>query len=331
MYISGTNYPIYPNNMPQSAVQIKISRTGLITIFAGCSDLGQGCDSLLAHIVCEELGANFENIKVITGDSVLCPVDLGSYSSRVTLMIGLAVQEACRKIREKIQKAIIIKWNIYDNISPKEILFSENKIWYSKNEKLNMSISEAFCETEAQFGSISEVGNYITKIRGGKYKGGTIGASPAYSCTAHIAEVIVDVNTGKINVKNIWVAHDCGKAINPALVEGQMEGATYMGAAEVSLEEMLYGNNSRAGMLIGPNLLNYKIPTTCDTPNIKSIIIEQPDKNGPYGAKEAGEGPLHSSIPAIANAIYDAIGVRLFELPFTPIKILNALQDKKNA
>jgi 4-hydroxybenzoyl-CoA reductase subunit alpha len=140
----------------------------------------------------------------------------------------------------------------------------------------------------------------------------------------------------------VWVAHDCGTAINPVIVEGQIEGSTYMGVAEVSLEEMLYGPypafgeapghaHTRAGMLVGPSLLDYRIPTSLDTPAIEALIVEHPDKNGPYGAKEAGEGPLHSAIPAVANAIYDAVGIRLMELPFSSSKVLSALGHKERA
>ena len=150
--------------------------------------------------------------------------------------------------------------------------------------------------------------------------------SPAYSATAHVADVSVDVQTGFVQVNKIWAAHDCGRAINPMIVQGQIEGSTYMGFGEVSLEEMLYGpDKARTGMLVGPNLLDYKIPTSLDTPDIESIIIEKPDINGPYGAKEAGEGPLHSTIPAVFNAVYDAIGIRFFELPLTPARVLEKL------
>lgn len=298
MYISGTNYPVYPNEMPQSAVQVKIDRSGRVTIFSGASDIGQGSNSVLAAIACEELGCELDNIRVISGDTDLTPVDLGAYSSRVTLMMGTAVLEACRSLREKL-----------DSVSAPSTL-----------EKYHLA--------ETKFGSLIGVGNYRTIQRGGDYRGGTIGASPAYSCTAHIADVEIDVETGKFKIHKIWVAHDCGKAINPILALGQIEGSTYMGAAEVVLENMLYGSDTaRRGMLVGPSLLDYRIPTSLDTPAIEAFIVEHPDANGPYGAKEAGEGPLHSTIPAIANAIYDAVGVRLFELPFTPASILKALRN----
>ena len=129
-----------------------------------------------------------------------------------------------------------------------------------------------------------------------------------------------------IDVKKIWVAHDCGRALNPVLVEGQMEGSAYMGYAEAFMEEQLfYEEGIPAGLHIGPSLLDYRIPTSEDTPELESLIVESFDPEGPYGAKEAGEGPLHPSIPAIANAVADAIGVRVFDLPITPEKVVRAL------
>ncbi len=311
MYISGTNYPVYPNEMPQCAVQVKVDRSGRVTLFCGASDIGQGSNSVLAYIACEELGVELDDVCVVTSDTDLTPVDLGAYSSRVTLMMGIAAKEACREIRMKVEVASEIP------LGPP----------FSKGER-----QQAFRAAEAKFGALCATGNYRTTPRGGDYKGGTIGASPAYSCTAHIADVSVDIDTGFIKVNKIWVAHDCGKAINPILAEGQIEGSTYMGAAEVNLEEMVYGDDEvRRGMLVGPSLLDYRIPTSMDTPPIQAMIVEKPDDNGPYGAKEAGEGPLHSTIPAIANAIYDAVGIRLFELPFSPNKVLRALQEKERA
>jgi CO/xanthine dehydrogenase Mo-binding subunit len=173
--------------------------------------------------------------------------------------------------------------------------------------------------------TLGAVGHYNTPKLGGDYRGGTIGASPAYSFTAHVAEVTVDTKTGVVEVKKIWIAHDCGKAICPTLVEGQMEGSAYMGAAEALLEEHVIGAD---GLHMGPNLLDYKIPTSLDVPDLVALIVESQDPEGPRGAKEAGEGPLHPSIPAIANAIFDAVGIRLDRLPFTPSRVLAALRAK---
>lgn len=323
MYISGTNYPVYPNEMPQSAVQVKIDRSGRITIASGASDIGQGSDSMLATIVSEELGVEMSSICVVSSDTDLTPVDLGAYSSRVTLMAGHAAREACQGLRASISQVLQAHWQ-----TESDVLFAQGKAWCASDTSLTLSCREAFQIAEAKLGPLIGAGAYRTEPRGGDYRGGTIGASPAYSCTAHIAEVEVEADTGRIKVHKIWVAHDCGKALNPFLVEGQIEGSTYMGAAEVALEEMLYGKDPvRRGMLVGPSLLDYRIPTSLDTPSIEAFVVESPDPNGPYGAKEAGEGPLHSAIPAIANAIYDAVGLRLFELPFSPSKVLAAMRQ----
>ncbi len=163
----------------------------------------------------------------------------------------------------------------------------------------------------------------------GEYRGGTIGASPAYSFTAHVAEVEVDPETGFVEVQSIWVAHDCGRALNPAIVEGQMEGSAYMGFAEALMEEHVFkdADHGRAGLHNAPSLLDYRIPTSLDTPELHSLIVESIDPEGPYGAKEAGEGPLHPSIPAIANAIYDAVGIRMDSLPFSPPRVWRALRE----
>lgn len=332
MYISGTNYPIYPNDMPQSGVQVKLDRSGRVTIFSGASDIGQGSDSVLMTIACEELGVRQEHVRVVSSDTDLTPVDLGAYSSRVTLMMGQAALEACRKLRDQVQDAVSAAWGC----SHDDVLLGHGAVWLKGDTSKRITTAEAFKIAEARFGTLGSTGGYRTMERGGDYRGGTIGASPAYSATAHVAEVEVDEETGRIDVKKVWVAHDCGTALNPLVVEGQIEGSTYMGMAEVWMENMLYGHDAigvpapslktRAGMLVGPSLLDYRIPTTLDTPALEALIVERPDGNGPYGAKEAGEGPLHSTIPAVANAVYGAIGVRLFELPFSPARVRAALR-----
>jgi 4-hydroxybenzoyl-CoA reductase subunit alpha len=195
----------------------------------------------------------------------------------------------------------------------------------------HVSSAQAFVWAEADHGQLGEVGSYNTpKDRHGDYRGGTIGASPAYSFTAHVAEVSVDDETGIVEVDTIWVAHDCGRALSRRIVEGQMEGSAYMGFAEAIMEQHIVDPSHR-GVHTGPSLLDYRIPTFVDTPVLRSLIVEAPDAQGPYGAKEAGEGPLHPSIPAIANAIYDAVGVRIDTLPFSPPKVLAAIEARRVA
>ncbi len=300
MYISGTAYPVYPNQMPQSGVVVKLDRSGRVTVYCGASDIGQGINTLLAQIPAEELGCDPEDVSVVAADTDLTPVDLGAYSSRVTYMCGLAAIEACRKLRAQL-----------DEVSEATDPFA-----------LRVEKAEAKAGT-----TLVSSGAYRTQKLGADYRGGTIGASPAYSFSAHVAQVSVDAETGLWKVERIWAAHDCGKALNPTLVEGQIEGSVYMGAGEAQMEaHTVYPEN---GLLRAPNLLDYRIPTSLDTPEIDSLIVESNDPSGPYGAKEAGEGPLHPAIPAIANAIHDAVGVRLTRLPFSPGDILRALRERK--
>jgi CO/xanthine dehydrogenase Mo-binding subunit len=191
-----------------------------------------------------------------------------------------------------------------------------------------MSVKEAFQAAEASHGTLGAVGWYQSPKLGGDYRGGTIGASPAYSFTAHVAEVECDPETGFVRVKDIWIAHDCGRALNPVAVEGQMEGSAYMGYGEALMESHVFkpaAPHHGPGLHHGPSLLDYRMPTSLDTPRLHSLIVESVDPEGPYGAKEAGEGPLHPSIPAIANAIYDALGIRCDRLPFDPPEILRRL------
>jgi len=321
MYISGTAYPIYPNEMPQSAVQLRGDRSGKITIFCGASDIGQGSDAMLATIVSEETGVSPDDIVVVSGDTDLTPVDLGAYSSRVTYMCGIACQEAARKLRKRIIESVATEWGV----STEQIGIAMGFIFDKEDRGRQLNSQAALQLAEAQTGTLGATGGYETRKVGGDYRGGAIGASPAYSTTAHVAEVDVDTETGIVRVVNIWAAHDCGRALHPVLVEGQIEGSVYMGYAEALMEAQVFDER---GLHTGPNLLDYRIPTSLETPNIKAFIVGEPDPGGPYGAKEAGEGPLHPIIPAIANAIYDAVGIRLREIPFTPDRVLAALSKK---
>ncbi len=329
-YISGTNYPIYPNEMPQSAVQMQIDRSGRVAVFSGASEIGQGCDSVVAYIAAEELGVPLEWVRVLRGDTDFTPVDLGAYSSRVTFMLGNAAIDAATKLRKLVQKAVGQAWDV----PPGEVLLAGGQALWAPDTSRQMPIAEAFNLAEAAFGTLGATGWYNTpKDVHGEYRGGTIGASPAYSFTAHVAEVEVDVETGVVEVQKIWVAHDCGRALNPVLVEGQMEGSAYMGFGEALMEEHVVkdADHGRAGLHNAPSLLDYRIPTSLDTPALESLIVESIDPEGPYGAKEAGEGPLHPSIPAIANAIHDAIGVRMDRLPFSAPHVWRAVEAAREA
>jgi 4-hydroxybenzoyl-CoA reductase alpha subunit len=326
-YICGTNYPIYPNAMPQAAVQICLDRSGRARIFSGANDIGQGSNTMLAVIVGEELGLPLDDIRVLSADSDLTPVDLGAYSSRITLMVGNACLEGAKKLRKKVVTSVARRWEVPAN----RVVLAGGLAVDRESPDKHITCAEAFAMAEEDHGLLGEVGSYNTpKDRHGEYRGGTIGASPAYSFTAHVAEVEIDAETGVVEVKTIWIAHDCGRALSRKIVEGQMEGSAYMGFAEAIMEQHVV-DPAHGGVHAGPSLLDYRIPTFLDTPELRSLIVEAPDDRGPYGAKEAGEGPLHPSIPAIANAIFDAVGVRIDELPFAPPKVLRALQARRVA
>ncbi|MCO4763301.1 MAG: molybdopterin-dependent oxidoreductase [Myxococcales bacterium] len=334
-YISGTNYCIYPTDLPQAAVQICLDRSGRVRLFTGASDIGQGSNTTLAVIAAEHLGVELADVRVIAADTDLCPVDLGAYSSRQTLMAGNAAIMAAQELGKKVRKAVADHWQC----SPKVVTLAGRRAQRLDDPAVFIPIQDAFVLAETAFGTLGSVGHYNTPRSGvhGDYRGGTIGASPAYSFSAHVADVEVDVETGDVTVHHIWAAHDCGRALSPVLVEGQIEGSVYMGVAEALMEHHhvmptglgLEGEKEPgpwvSGLLAGSSLLDYPIPTTLDTPEISALIIEDPDPRGPFGAKEAGEGPLHPAIPAVVNAIYDAVGIRIDCLPVTPEKVLAAL------
>ena len=335
-YISGTNYCIYPTELPQSAVQICLDRSGRVRLFAGTSDIGQGSTTMLTTLAADTLGVELEDVRVVAADSDLCPVDLGAYSSRITLMAGNACLDGARKLAEKLREIVAEVWAC----PSADVALAHRKAFRLSDHQVWMPIQEAFILAESKLGTLGATGTYNTPREGvhGEYRGGTIGASPAYSFTAHIAEVEVDEETGEVRVVDVWCAHDCGKALSPVLVEGQIEGSVYMGVAEATMEHHcvmesgLRGDGQKRlagpgveGLLMASSLLDYRMPTTLDTPRLHSLIVEHPDPRGPHGAKEAGEGPLHSAIPAIANAVFDAIGVRIDDLPIAPEKVLAAL------
>jgi 4-hydroxybenzoyl-CoA reductase alpha subunit len=322
-YLCGAGLPIYWNNMPQSGVQLRLDRQGGVCVMCGSTDIGQGSDSILAYIVAEILGIDPFDIRVVTADTDLTPVDLGSYSSRVTLMTGNAAIQAAERAREQLVLAVAEKLGVpIENLS-----LAERRVFDVENPDVGVSFAEAVVLAESKFGTIGTVGSYKPPRSPGKYKGSGVGPSPAYSYSAAVAEVDVNPETGIVVVERIWIAHDIGRSINPMLVMGQVEGSVYMGLGEILMEEMAYRENRNVVHKF-PSMLEYKSPTTMEMCDVKTYLIEDPDPNGPYGAKEVGQGPLLPVPPAVANAVYNAVGVRIDEVPITPEKVLRALKDK---
>ncbi len=324
-YLSGAGLPINWNDLPHSGVQLKLDRSGGVTAFCGATEIGQGSDDVLASCVAEVLGIDPFDIRLITSDTDLTPVDLGSYSSRVTLMMGNAAIQAAERARDILATAVAIALDL----PASRLVFADRRVFDSADPRKGVTFQEAVCMAEARVGTIGTTGSYAPPKPAAKFKGSGVGPSPAYSYTAAVVEVEVDPETGWIAVPRIWIAHDIGRALNPALVRGQVEGSVYMGLGEALMEEQAFrrlpAKLSNALVHKFPSMLEYKSLTSLDMPEVVTDLIEHPDPAGPFGAKEAGQGPLLPIMPAVANAVYDAVGVRIDEVPITPDKILRAL------
>src|SRR5881296_2446004 len=295
-YMTGAGTAIYWNSMPHSGVVLRADRSGGVTVLCGATDIGQGSDSILAYLVAEVLGLDPKDVHVHPADTSLTPVDLGSYSSRVTLMCGHAAIQA-----------------------------RERKVGVAHDWDKAVDFARAVELAEAMHGVLAFAGSYAPPKRAGKYKGGGVGPSPCYSYSACVVELSVDEETGEIELHDVWIGHDLGRALNPLLAEGQIEGSVYMGIGEALMEGQIF----RKGVHKNPSLLEYKSPTTLETPEIHTFLVETDDPEGPFGAKEAGQGPLLPVIPAIANAVYHAVGVRCDEVPITPEMILKGLELRR--
>lgn len=322
-YLSGTGTTMWHPDLPHSGAYVQVDRGGGITVFCGSAEIGQGSDHLLAALVAEELGVNPEDVRVIAGDTGITPVDLGSYSSRVTFMSGNAVLRATQGLKEKLCQ---VASEVLE-VAPEQLAFGDHRIYDAQDTANGMPLVDALVRAEARFGTLGSTGSYSPPRLGGNYRGAVIGTSPAYSFTACVAEVSVAQETGQVRVDKLWVAHDCGRALNPTLVEGQVHGCAYMGVGEALMEVQAV---DKRGLHIAPSLLEYHLPTSLETPEIETIIVQAIDPEGPYGAKEAGEGPENPIVPAISNAVYQATGIRFDNIPLSADKVYRALHRKPN-
>ena len=327
-YLCGAGLPIYWNHMPQSGVQIRLDRSGCVAVYCGQTEIGQGSDSVLAAIVADVLGIDLADIQLCVADTSLTPVDLGSYSSRVTLMVGHAAYEAAERARRLIADAVA-EWL---EVDAGELVFAGGRVFSASDPDKGLTFAEAVIRTEVKNGTLATTGSYTPPRSPGRYKGAGVGPSPTYSYSAAVLEVEVDDATGLYDVVHVWIAHDIGRSINPTLVVGQVEGSVYMGLGEAMMEEQVFRRlpKSRSGALVHkmPSLLEYKSPTFHDMPPVTTYLIEDPDPKGPYGAKEVGQGPLLPIMPALSNAVFDAVGVRIDQVPIHPHMIVKALAEK---
>jgi 4-hydroxybenzoyl-CoA reductase subunit alpha len=360
-YVSGAANSIIRSDMPHSTVNIKIDRDGGVVVYTGASEIGQGSDTMTAQVAAEALGCSLSRVRVVAADTDLTPIDIGSYSSRVTFMAGNATLRAANEVKNLIAAAAAKKMAC----DPDDLVFGSDLVTKrirvgqdgviraaeqssaasvsgrvegqilrgslqqkrkEEGPKDSLTFEEAVVAAIDFHGALTGTGSYAppAEARGGKHKGAGVGPSPAYSYSAQVAEVSVDEETGEVIVHKVWAAHDCGRALNPVSVEGQIIGSVWMGMGQALTEEMVW----KDGMLMNPGLLEYRSPSAVESPQVEPIIVESVDPEGPFGAKECSEGSLAATIPAIANAIYDAVGVRLHESPFTPERVLAGLRAK---
>ncbi len=327
-YLCGAGLPIYWNHMPQSGVALHADRGGGVAVFCGETEIGQGSDSVLAAVVADTLGLELADLRLCVADTAFAPVDLGSYSSRVTLMMGHAAREAAERLRARIAEAVGRQLEV----PAQRLVFAERRVFDAADPQRGLAWEEAVVCAEARSGTLAETGSYIPPRAPGKYRGAGVGPSPTYSYSAAVVEVEVDPATGLWRPLEVWIAHDIGKAINPALVLGQVEGSVYMGLGEAMMEESSFRRlpRARSAALVHkfPSLLEYKSLTFDEMPEVHTYLIEDPDPAGPFGAKEVGQGPLLPIPPACANAIFDAVGVRVDQVPIQPHMVLKALEAK---
>jgi CO/xanthine dehydrogenase Mo-binding subunit len=321
-YISGSNSPIhFTPKMPQSTVHLKVDMDGGIAVHSMQADIGQGSNTLLAAIVAEVLGVDLARVHVQRVDSDVSPIDLGSYSSRVTFMMGNAARSAAEQLRNSLLTAA------GELLSrPADALeVAYERIQVRGEPGVGVSFMDALHKAMERVGALTASGSYDTTPKGGTFKGARAGTAPAYSFAAYVAEIDVDVETGEYRVLKVWAAFDCGRALNRLAVEGQIEGSIHMGLGQVMGESMNY----RGARLFNASLLEYKIPTPAQMPEVEILLVGDDDPEGPFGAKEAGEGPLIATLPAVGNALYDAVGVRSTELPITPDRVLRGIDLRK--
>ncbi len=323
-FVSGAGYPIYRSDFPHSNAMIRVHEDGkAASLYIATAEIGQGCDTVLVQIAAEELGIPYDKVWLAESDSVLGPTDLGSYASRVTLMGGNAVKMAAANAKRQVLKVAGRQLGC----DPDALTARGGKIFIAESPGTCMDWHEAAHLAFCRLGPIVGTGSYAPQPGlGGKYKGAAVGTSPAYSYASSVCEVTVDLETGYVTVDRFTDFSDAGTVINPTTFHGQVEGGIIMGLGETLMEDTLIRPD---GSLVNPDLHGYLIPTIGDTPHIVSRAVESYEPHGPFGAKEIGEGCLPPILGAIANAIYDACGVRVTELPITPEKILEGLKQQQ--
>lgn len=322
-FVSGAGYPIYRTNLPHASAIIKVHEDGsAATLYTGAVDIGQGSDTALCQMAAEAMGFTYENMKIVAADTETTPHDFGAYASRQTLMSGSAVKQAGEEVKQQVLEMA----SAMMEIDAGDLDCREGEAFCKSDPEIKRSFAEIAREFFVKKGPLVGRGSYAPPKLGGTFKGAAVGTSPAYSFVAQISEVEVDEETGEIDVKEVWDVHDCGMVINPALLKGQVHGSLYMGMGEAVWEEVVFDGK---GKILNPNLGEYRLPTALDMPKVTSELVESYEPAGPWGVKEVGEGATNPTMGCYSNAIFDAMGVRVYSLPLSYEKVWRALREKR--
>ncbi|MHB8917325.1 MAG: 4-hydroxybenzoyl-CoA reductase subunit alpha [Desulfocucumaceae bacterium] len=322
-FVSGAGYPIYRTNLPHAAAIIKVHEDGTAaTLYTGATDIGQGSDTVLCQMAAEAMGYTYENMKIVAADTETTPHDFGAYASRQTLMSGAAVKQA----GEEVKAQLLEMAGEMMEVDPGDLDSREGMVFSKSNPEITRTFAEVAREFFVRKGPLVGRGSYTPPKLGGKFKGAPVGTSPAYSFAAQISEVEIDEETGEIDVKEVWDVHDCGMVINPSLLHAQVHGALFMGMGESVWEEVVFDKN---GKILNGNLGEYRMPTAMDMPKVTSDLVDSFEPAGPWGVKEVGEGATIPTMGCYSNAIYDAMGIRVYSLPLGYEKVWRALKEKK--
>jgi 4-hydroxybenzoyl-CoA reductase subunit alpha len=322
-YISGASKPKHWTGEPHATVHLKVDFDGSITVLTGAAEIGQGSSTVIPQVVAETLGIPLSRLRIIASDSALTPKDNGSYSSRVTYMVCNAAIDAAANLKTLFTEAAARKLEV----APEDVECL-GEVYRAGTQDEGLSFDEVVMAALEGEGTITVKGNFDTIPESWgtkKYRGGAIGGTMAFAYAALVCEVEVDPDTAEVHIDKIWVAQDVGKALNPLAVEGQIEGSVWMGIGQALSEETRY----HEGLGITGNFLDYRVPTIVESPPIETFYVESNDPHGPFGAKESGETSLICMLPALTDAVADAVGIRASELPLTPDRLMELMEKKE--
>ena len=297
-----------------SAAFVKIADDGIISLFTGIPDMGQGSHTTMAIIAAEVLGVEATDVRIVAGDSDVTPFDWGAFTQRGTFVTGNSVKNACEDARTQLAKTAAAEFKV----DPSEIVFRNRRVYPKDQPERALPFDKVVFNTLH-----SAEGRFV--MGRGFYNSPIAFGSMAHSFGAQVAEVEVDPETGVVKVRKVTVAHDLGRCMNPLAVEGQLDGQVFSGMSQVLYEECIQED----GQVLNPSRLEYKLPRTYELPEVEYIIVETIDPNGPFGAKEVGEGPIVVTMSAIASAVANALGGMMPQIPMTPWRVLRAIKQRE--